>query len=72
MDPEKVGFAHSTFEEKTERKSFCWLLVHLQPPLSKELGHGTVGLVSCLTKTRVSSTLHPVQPKTWRNKERMV
>lgn len=60
MDPEKVGFAHSTFEEKIERKSFCWLLVHLQPPMSKELRHGTVGLVFYLTKTPVGSTLHPV------------
>lgn len=46
MDPAKVGFVHSTYEEKAGRKSFSWLLVHLQPPMSKELQHGTVGLVS--------------------------
>lgn len=60
MDPEKVGFAHSSYEEKAVRKRSSWLLVHLQLPMPKELCPESVGLVSYLTKAPVSSTFLPI------------
>lgn len=59
MDPEKVGFVHSTFEDEAGRKSPCWLLFQFQPLMSKELRQGTVGMGSYLTKAPVRSSLHP-------------
>lgn len=60
MDPEKVGFAHSSYEEKAVRKRSSWLLVNLQLPMPKELCPESVGLVSFLAKAPVSSTFLPI------------
>lgn len=59
MDPEKVGFVHFAYEGKAEKKSLCWLVLLLQPLMSKELWQGTVGMGSYLTEASVGSSLHP-------------